>query len=186
MKDNFQITAKEDGKQYWISRSVAVAGFIYRLNFPNVEVLTEIRGKGVDHSGERCAICGYLNWDETLTEALKREAYEETGIQLDPSKLQCVYINSDPSENRQNVTVHYLYYANNGEDFDLDVRHGGEQNEVERVEWLPVCNMLDSRGQYLENIPRDFCFNHRERILQYLPTILKQICDDQNEKDEEN
>lgn len=185
MKENFQITAQEDGQKYWISRSIATVCFIFRLNFPFVEVLTEVRGKGIDHSGERCVPCGYLAWDETLEECMQREIMEEVGMTIDPTQLQHIRTNSNPSENRQNVSIHYLYFAKNDEEINLDARFGGEKDEIEKVEWLPICNMLDSRSHFLKTIPNDFCFNHRERILEYLPIMLKQICQYENEKDEE-
>lgn len=139
----------------WFSRSIAVAVFIFRKKEGKLQVLTEIRGKGAaDYVGMRCCVCGYLDFNENLAEASVRESQQECGIILNPQKLQFVGINDDPSENRQNVTVRY-YYVCDGEDFDLEMAVGGEKDEVEKVEWLDV-----------DNLPNDFCFNHRERILE--------------------
>ena len=30
-KDNFKVTAKEDGKEYWISRAMAVVGVVFTV-----------------------------------------------------------------------------------------------------------------------------------------------------------
>ena len=44
---NFQVTSKEDGKQYWISRSCAVSAFIFVINSNReVFVLANKRGPG--------------------------------------------------------------------------------------------------------------------------------------------
>lgn len=42
MKENFEITSVEDGKKYWISRSVATSAFIFKVKDGQLYVLTEI------------------------------------------------------------------------------------------------------------------------------------------------
>ena len=87
MSKNFQIVDKETNKSYWISRSVAVTGLISAVGKDGeVYFLLERRGPGCpDNIGKLCSICGYLDWDETLEEAIVRETYEETGYKFDVS-----------------------------------------------------------------------------------------------------
>ena len=80
MKENFKITSVEDGKEYWIGRSVAVSAFIFKNINNELHVLTEIRGSGMhDFPGKRCVPCGYINWGETAPEACSREVYVYNG-----------------------------------------------------------------------------------------------------------
>lgn len=64
---NFQVTSKEDNQKYWISRSCAVAMFLFsRDKFGNLCVLANKRGTGTpDFQGYWNCPCGYIDFDET-------------------------------------------------------------------------------------------------------------------------
>ena len=111
---NFAV--KVDGKEYWISRSIAVCTFVFKIKNDELYMLVERRGKGAaDENGKLCAMCGYLDYNETVTEAAVREIKEETGFIAKEERLQYMKINSDPSEAHQNVTIHYVYFAKGNE-----------------------------------------------------------------------
>lgn len=96
---NFKVTAKEDNKEYWISRSVAVIAYIFYHNIINNKlfVLADKRGQGTpDFQGYWNCPCGYLDFDETLSEAASREVFEETGYVIDPNYLQMIGISQLP------------------------------------------------------------------------------------------
>lgn len=136
---NFQITAKEDNKKYWISRSIAVASFIFfKEKDGSLFVLANKRGKGTpDFQGMWNCPCGYLDFDETLEQAASREVFEETGVIIDPKKFIFHYINSDPKDsNKQNVTVRFKVFLSKRP--ETMPRFGGEQNEVDKILWIPV------------------------------------------------
>ena len=136
---NFPI--KLNGETFWISRSIAVAAFILRISKDyKIEVLVERRGKGAaDFQGCLCCPCGYLDFGETIKEAVVREVKEETGFVVkSPDDLVLFKIDSEPSSNRQNVTLSFAYVADNDEDFDRSKAVGGEKNEVSEVKWLTV------------------------------------------------
>ena len=111
MSKNFQITSVEDGKQYWISRSVAVVGIIVGVKDGLIKsTLVSQRGPGCpDFVGSWACTCGYLDWDETAEEGLVREIYEELGIKIDKDRVFLKEIVTDPKENsRQNIILRYV------------------------------------------------------------------------------
>lgn len=161
----------------WFSRSVAVAVFIFRKKEDKLQVLLEKRGKGAaDNIGKYCSVCGYLDFNETLTDAAARESFEETGIKINTDKLKFLKINSDPSENRQNVTVHYVYFADETEDFNLSKAKGGEKDEVETVGWFNIATFKTEKELSVD-IPKmyemDFAFNHDKLIIEHLSKFFK-------------
>ena len=167
---NFSI--KVHGKEYWISRSLAVAVFIFRKVGNKFQVLLEKRGKGAaDNIGKWCCVCGFLNYNETLEEAATRESKEETGFEINTEHLTFVKINSDPSEKSQTVTTHYVYFANEDEDFNLDKAQGGEKDEIETVEWFDIGTLYDENHIKIDiykMYERDFAFEHDKLIIEHL------------------
>ena len=163
MKENFKITSVEDGKEYWIGRSVAVSAFIFKNINNELHVLTEIRGSGMhDFPGKRCVPCGYINWGETAPEACSREVFEETGLTINPDKWKLAGVNSDPNTNRQNISIHYYILLNDNESENCSIsdNRGGEKDEIDKLEWVEV-----------ENLPEDFCFEHDKFISEYVKKI---------------
>ena len=163
--ENFAV--KIDGKEYWISRSVAVCCFIFKIMDDELYTLIERRGKGAaDEQGKLAAVSGYLSYNETLTQAVVREIFEETGFKAKEERLQFIKINSDPSEAHQNVTIHYVYFAKRNEDFDLDRAEGGEENEVSEVKWFKVGdlekknNVVMLYANVYDIMAEDWAFNH--------------------------
>lgn len=141
MKSGKNFPVKLGGQTFWVSRSIAVAAFIFRLGKDNkLQILVEKRGKGAaDFQGCICCPCGYLDFDETLKDAVVREVKEETGFSIkEPDEMILVRVDSSPSDNRQNVTFSVAYIADKEEDFDVDKAVGGEKDEVSDVMWLTV------------------------------------------------
>ena len=158
---NFPV--KVDGKEYWISRAVAVCCAVFKIKDNNIYVLTEIRGKGAaDFQGKYCMPCGYLDYDETVSEACAREVFEETGMKINDKKLKIISINSDPKEKRQNVTIRFTYQAKEDEDFNTKDAKGGEKDEIEDVLWLKVGNIDREKNKikWLNLDKTQWAFNH--------------------------
>lgn len=149
---NFPII--KDGKEYWISRSVAVVCFVFAYVDNELCVLANKRGSGTpDYQGYWNCPCGYLDWDETLIQAAQREVKEECGIDI--NLIQMVGIDSDPKSNKQNVSVHYHSFYTG--DLTLSTGEGGEENETEDMKWIPV--------DEVENY--QWAFNHGHLIKRY-------------------
>ena len=162
----------EDGGVIWDSRSVAVvASVVVKAMDGDLYILAGKRGKGsFDHAGEWNLPCGYLDWDENGTEAVIREVYEETGLDLtkyiSEYSLLCNnlkepwFVNTSPKENRQNVALRYGCIISSSELPELTTEHS-EQDEVEELQWIHQ----DEIDNYT------WAFNHDDVIKIYLDKV---------------
>lgn len=150
---NFPI--KYEGKTYWISRAVAVVGYIFTFDNGKLLVLANKRGKGTpNYQGYWNCPCGYLDFDETTREACVREIDEETNLTVNPNSLMLDSIQDDPTEDsNQNVTFRYWDFNTLYKALTVYAK-GAEPDEVEDVEWIPV--------EELDNY--QFAFNQEKTI----------------------
>lgn len=141
--NNFPV--EHEGKTYWVSRSMAVACFVFAPIGGRWCVLANQRGEGTpDFQGYWNAPCGYLDYNETTKQAAIREVYEETGVKL----LDAEFWGYDdsPKANRQNVTFRFYSIVHDVQPSTTSLSTealGGEENEVESVSWIPVGNIKD-------------------------------------------
>lgn len=94
--ENPCVTIQDTGNKTWLSRSCAVVGLI---EIDNKFLMVKRGPKCPDEVGKWVLPCGYLDWDENLSEGMYRETYEETGINL------------------PNVRKHALFLADAGQAF---------------------------------------------------------------------
>ena len=166
MAKNFKITAKEDGKEYWISRAVAVVGIIVGVENGNISsFLISQRGLGCpDFVGSWSCTCGYLDWDETAEEGVVREIYEELGIKINTKPILWKVITDPKRDSRQNIILRYLIPVDQKEleemvsniKFGQEESRGGENSEVSGVKLVSVINIRDY----------NWAFNHDDVILE--------------------
>lgn len=150
---NFKITAVEDSKSYWISRSVAVAGFVFKYTKDAWYILANKRGTGCpDNVGRWVCPCGYLDWDESGSQACSREILEECGLKVRPVECRLVGVDDNPASEYQNVTLRYIVELYGDRPFIE--RKGGEENEVAEVAWIKI--------EDIDNY--EWAFNHGYRI----------------------
>jgi len=169
---------KVDNKIVWESRSPALVAVIIAEFEQEEYVLIGKRGTGApDNQGKWNVPCGYLDWDENGYDGVCREIYEETGLHIpglleedgngnniwisDNHMTQPFFVNTDPSENRQNVSLSYgLYFVC---DYELPklTTENCEPDEVAEVKWMKL-SQLESY---------DFAFSHDKRIKYYLNKI---------------
>ena len=154
--NNFPV--QHEGKTYWVSRSVAVACFVFTTINDRFHVLANQRGEGsADFHGYWNAPCGYLDFGETTAEAAIRETYEETGVRI--SKVDFVGFDDNPKSEHQNVTFRYCsYVSDNTLINDIYNLNGGEVDEVSNVKWIPY----DELDNY------KWAFGHKELIIKLL------------------
>ena len=155
---NFPI--KLGGKEYWISRSVAVCGFIFTTVKNKLCVLAVKRGNDCpDEVGKWCCPCGYLDYNETLKDACSREISEETGLFVSTGDLKQWRIDDNPCSNKQNITISYYnynkYYANQ---FFIE---NNEIQEVDEIGWIPI----DEINLY------NWAFDHEVLVTMLIPVI---------------
>jgi len=159
---NFPIIDKETGREYWISRSVAVLGIVIGTDMYGTKyILAEQRGIGTpdpEYVGKWCLPCGYLDYDENCKQAVAREVVEETGVNIHPENFELISINDNPFEDkRQNITFRFRTELEGYiSDFELTNRFS-ETNEVMNIKWID----LKEINNY------EWAFNHEKIIKKY-------------------
>lgn len=163
----------ENGEELWISRSVVVICVVARITDDNkIEILAEKRGPLVSATGRWCFPCGYLDYDEDLTDAVIREVQEETGYTLERKDVKFIDINSKPEGNKQNVGIRHIAFIDNDKkqisDFELDT------NEVTELKWIEigesVGNIFNIDVNKLDCVK--WAFNHKSLIIH----IINEYC----------
>lgn len=153
-----------NGKIVWESRSAAVVAVILGKWKGDTYVLMEKRSPIMDQPGKWCVPCGYMDWDESGIEAVIREVFEETSFYIpdlkhrlkSDNKGQPFFINTDPSENRQNIAITYgMVFDFNDVGLPKYVTEYSN-SEISSVLWIKL-----NEVNYL-----DVAFNHDKRILQ--------------------
>lgn len=173
-KPNFPIVCKETGKTYWISRSVAVTLTAVCVLKSTTYVLISKRGNAVpDFKDHWCMPCGYLDFNETLSDAVKRESWEEVGLNIDsfvkdPNTYMLINyidtpwdIQSDPKKsNRENISIRFGFLAVVNEDLPKLIPNNDcpEPDEVSDAKWVNIKTLSDY----------NFAFNHDEHIKKFI------------------
>lgn len=163
----------ENGEELWISRSVVVICVVARITDDNkIEILAEKRGPLVSATGRWCFPCGYLDYDEDITDAVIREVQEETGYTLERKDVNFIDINSKPEGKKQNVGIRHIAFIDNDKkqisDFELDT------NEVTELKWIEigesVGNIFNIDVNKLDCVK--WAFNHKSLIIH----IINEYC----------
>jgi len=94
---------------------------------------------------------GYVGWDETIEDALKREVKEETGLTVTTMKF--MFCNSDPSRHPKQV-VNFVYYVS---EYEGNVAPSDDALECE---WFQI-----------DSLPERLAFDHKENIKESLKLI---------------
>ena len=163
----------ENGEELWISRSIVVVCLVVRITDNNkIEILVEKRGPLVSATGRWCFPCGYLDYDEDITDAVIREVQEETGYTLERKDVNFIDINSKPEGKKQNVGIRHIAFIDNDKkqisDFELDT------NEVTELKWIEigesVGNIFNIDVNKLDCVK--WAFNHKSLIIH----IINEYC----------
>jgi 8-oxo-dGTP pyrophosphatase MutT (NUDIX family) len=162
-----------NGREIWLSRSVAVNCVVMLKNNGKLYVLIGKRGKGVpDSKGKWNLISGYLDNDENGVNCCIREVYEESGVYIPDIKGKILFsamdqpwnVETDPSANRQNVSLRYGIVIETDYFPEFSTEHS-EPDEVADLRWMNI--------NFIKKF--EFAFHHEEVILQFLNLISKHI-----------
>lgn len=181
MKENFKITGKEDGREYWISRAVAVAVVVY--GFPGTEsesgvFLIHKRGPGCpDNIGSWSTNCGYLGWGETVKEGAVRELFEETGLDIPADHLRFLSYSDPVGDGKENVTLQFIAplpksFLNHeikvGKINKESRWRGGEEGEISEF------RLIEASEAGISGVQGDWAFKHDEllrKALEYVKEV---------------
>lgn len=151
------IEDKKTGEKFLMSRPQAVACVIIGQCELESYVLAQKRGNSVAvEQGKWAFPSGFLDWNETGTEAAIRETWEETGINLknilefhpDQNKFYCAIhndldspwrVDTEPIEEYGQTVV--LYYGLHFMCNDLptpSLDYVEHPEEVDKVKWIPI------------------------------------------------
>lgn len=137
----------ENGNKTVNLRHVVIDALILKDN----QILLEKRNSKLIEGGKWALAGGYVERDETLKEALKREVFEETGYKIKNIKLIRIIDNPNrPNEDRQNIAFVFRCQA---------VEKVGEHDwEVDDLQWFD-----------LDKLPpkEDIAFDHYDDIQFY-------------------
>jgi 8-oxo-dGTP pyrophosphatase MutT (NUDIX family) len=170
-----------EGKTVWEHRSSAVVTHVViqkQMSEDEDDIqyfyLIGKRGNGVDNSGLLNIPCGHIDWDETLEEAAKREIWEECDFDVDAftDKIglsflkQPWFVNSQPTENRQNIALHtgILFVLNQNENFPTLSLVNMEKNECMDATWMNIDDIENSDASL-------WAFNHNIMCTNYMNYI---------------
>jgi len=170
-----ELIIARDGRQIWNSRSVAVLMILAASHKRDLYFVIEKRGNNpsMDQQGKWCLPCGYLDWDESCPDAIRRELWEEIGIDLPAlaKKYRLVdsvehidqpwLVGSNPEKPRQNVSLRYtrMIHLLSGQRLPrLIANNDCEPNEVADGVWMNIKNIAEY----------DFAFNHDQIIKQFV------------------
>lgn len=170
-----------EGKEYWISRSVALVANLFAKVNDNLYILTEKRSMKMDSPGLQCLVCGYLDWDETGWEGITREIFEETGIEIEKLRKDVVYDNNkqpyyvktEIDENKQNVSLNYVILY----DFDKDGHYVMLESEkfndaeIDEVKWIHVDEIFNYKWAFAHDKRINLSIDHllEKNVLDYDP-----------------
>ena len=100
---------EHDGQTLWYSRSVACSMylFVFEKNTRNWYILISQRGPGCPSNiGKWNVPGGYLDFNETLEDAAKRECFEETGIKIS-GEVRLANVSTNIHSKSQNVVCSF-------------------------------------------------------------------------------
>ena len=156
---NFPI--QHEGKEYWVSRSVAAVSYVYTIKDGEVLVLANKRGIGMPNNvGRWNAPSGFLDYGETIKGCAIRETYEETGVVIKDTMMK--ELDDNPDRPSQNILVRFACYA----PYQEPNADHCEPNEVEEVRWIPLSKVDEYEWTSERHLQRLKEYgNHYERLL---------------------
>ena len=114
----------------------------YLLLVKNDHILLLQRQNTGYEDGNYSVPAGHLDGNETVTDAVIREAKEETGITLYPNNLQVVHV-MNRKDNREQIDIFFCAKSWNGEVTNMEPEKCGD------LSWFPLSNLPDNIIPYV-------------------------------------
>lgn len=157
-----------DGKEQWISPSVAAVGIVYKFNEDGkLCFVANKRGEGCpDYNGYWNIPCGYFDFeDESILNGASREIFEETGLSVPAEKWNLWFVNSKPTDGKHVLSIRFI--AKFDESFGTFTSENSEEKEVDDIRWISV----DEVDNY------EWAFNQIEVIQDWIKTMERDMID---------
>lgn len=157
-----------DGKEQWISPSVAAVGIVYKFNEDGkLCFVANKRGEGCpDYNGYWNIPCGYFDFeDESILDGASREIFEETGLNIPAEKWNLWFVNSKPTDGKHVLSIRFI--AKFDESFGTFTSENSEEKEVDDIKWISV----DEVDNY------EWAFNQREVIQDWIKAMERDMID---------
>lgn len=186
-KPNEQITTT-DGKQLFVARDCAVCVCVSALtNSGKMYTLLSQRGKNAPNYKFHINLTsGYLDYNESLIDACKRELWEETGLNVDIIKQDSLiysldqmpwHINDKNFSGKQNVTFCYGLLFRVKDELPTVHKKNADVGEIEKVFWTDHENALEYHASTSGENPQKlgvWAFNDK-RIFEMWDAKVKRI-----------
>ena len=96
---------------------------------------------GNDNHDYLYSVGGRIKFGETAEQAVKREVYEETGIEMDVDRLGFIHENffygdDEHKKGKLIYEISYFFYMKTPADFKLKCNSFTEDNHAERLVWV--------------------------------------------------
>ena len=153
------ITCTFENKNKALLRHVTVNAIVIKDNQVLLGKRGTFNGKLILESGKWGLIGGFFDRDENLIQAVKREAMEESGWEIDNLKLFRINDNPNrPREDRQNVDIIFIANA---------VKQTGKSDEeVSHLQWFDLDKLP---------VKEEIAFDHGDSIELYLKYLKEKF-----------
>jgi 8-oxo-dGTP diphosphatase len=159
-----------EGEDCWLSRSTTVLGVLIVVKDGQGFVPLGQRGPGLPNEVGKWGLPGgYLDYDETIGEALRRETWEELGLDLEGMRsvhgfhgdLDNPYcIISVPKGQQQNLGMRFplMFFLQDGADLPLLKPQVGP-DEVTATQWMTLEDALVSNLAFRHEVAIQDCLS---------------------------
>lgn len=122
-----------------------IVNFAESTAFCKASVLLVQRGFGAkNHPGEWCLPGGHLEDNETIVDCTVRECFEETGIKLNPQKIELFTWEDDPKQSSKFIMMDFFCPLNEKVEISTE---NSEPGEIADIRWVPMNEIWSYRDK---------------------------------------
>lgn len=175
---NPELKVSLDGKEetIWYSRSLAFLVYYIVVTNDDIFVLVNKRGEMIDKPGKWSMPCGYIDWNETLPQAVRREIYEENGVDIfdesfyDKELASNLYgphqVDTSITNSRQNFLVSIYHVVRTFNNNLPILTHEYSNGEAVECKWINMKELLITDDS-------EWAFNHKEKIEFFINNLIQ-------------